>query len=88
MTERSSAIPGQDLWPFRVKPALGALALFAGFICVPFASAQGPQPAPQQPWLQYTDADGETIGVSLSVYNTSVEIRGLLAETTITMTFL
>ena len=68
-----------SLYQFCVK------ALILCFACVSLASAQ--KPVPQQPWLHYKTVDGKAIGISLSVYNASVEIQGLLAETTITMTF-
>ncbi len=76
-------IPGHNLRQFRFQPALVVLAyLISVFVCVSLPPVQG-----AQPWLQYTGAGGKAIGVSLSVYNTSVEIQGLLAETTIVMTF-
>ena len=56
-------------------------------LCFAFVLLASTQPVPQQPWLQYKAANGKAIGVSLSVYNASVEIQGLLAETTIIMTF-
>ena len=73
-TTRSSS-----LYQFWVK------ALILCFAWVSLASAQ--KTVPQQSWLQYKAADGKAIGISLSVYNASVDLQGLLAETTITMTF-
>ena len=79
MTKHPPAHPGSNFWQFCTK------ALIVCFACVALASAQ--KPDPQQPWLQYNKASDKSIGIRMAVYNASVDLQGLLAETTITMTF-
>ena len=79
MAKHQPALSGSNLWQFCTK------ALIVCFACVSLVSAQGPDP--KQPWLQCKGADGKFIGIRVSVYNSSVELQGLLAETTISMTF-